>query len=255
MTMPLDAHRQGGEDGAPPFVAAETPTIIKLARLCRDESICSLCREPYTPCFCLALFHRAIAERDNAAWTALYEGYTGLVRHWLGSRPDDRDEEVSAVFERFWHAVDGPKLDTFPSLAAVLSYLRACAYTVRADRARARHARCIEVILDDVTDALPASYDVADTVAGHIDAAGLWGTVRSLLFDERERLVLYLSYTMDFSPREIQQRHAGHFADVTEVYRLKRNGLDRLRRAPEIRAHRTGADAAVQHAATGRTTS
>ncbi len=236
MTMPLDAHRQGREDCDLPFIVAETPTIIKLARLCRDDSVCSLRREPYTQCFCLELFHRAIAERDNAAWTAIYEGYTGLVRHWLGSPPDDSDEEVSAVFERFWHAVDGPKLETFPSLAAVLSYLRACARAVRTDRARARRARGVEGMLDDATYALPASYDVAETVAGHIDAAGLWGTVRSLLSDERERLVLYLSYIMDFSPREIQARHSGRFADVTEVYRLKRNVLDRLRRAPEIQA-------------------
>jgi len=48
--------------------------------------------------------------------------------------------------------------------------------------------------------------------------------------------VLYLSCVVGFSPREIQARHARDFPDVTAVYRLKRVALDRLRRAPELRA-------------------
>ena len=222
---------------APPFVITETPTIIKLAQQCRADAACYQRREPYSQCFCLELFRRAVVEHDNVAWTDLYAGYSSLVRHWLGSAPNEGDEDVSAVFERFWHAVDGPKFAHFASLAAVLAYLKTCARSASLDQARARRARVVESPLDDVSHLLPANFNVEDMVATHVDGNDLWGVAHGVIPDERERLVMRLSYGMGFSPREIQARHHAQFPDVADVYRLKRSVLDRLRRAPEIQAH------------------
>lgn len=218
------------------FVVSATPTIIKLAYLCKENAHCYVEREPYTQCFCLELFRRAVIERDDDAWAAVYDQYADRVRYWLGTPWTHDDEEVTVVFERFWQAVDGAKFTRFHSLAAVLQYLKMCAYSVRMDRGRALRATASEHPLDEAVHRAAGHDDVEETVTQSVDARRLWAVVRSLLCDEREGLVLYLSYVMGLTPREIRARHHGHFPDVAEVYRLKRNVLDRLRRAPEIKA-------------------
>ena len=57
-----------------------------------------------------------------------------------------------------------------------------------------------------------------------------------MLDDEAERLVVYLSFVLDLKPAAIHGRHPGRFGSMADVYRVKRNALDRLRRSPEIRA-------------------
>ena len=54
--------------------------------------------------------------------------------------------------------------------------------------------------------------------------------------DEAERRVAYLCFVLDLKPREVQERHPELYATVDDVYRIKRNLLDRLRRNPAIRA-------------------
>ena len=55
-----------------------------------------------------------------------------------------------------------------------------------------------------------------------------------MLVDDGERRVVYCSFALDMKPGEIQARQPELFATVADVYRLKRNALDRLRRSPEI---------------------
>ncbi len=151
---------------------------------------------------------------------------------------DEGDEEVAVVFGRFWQAVDADKFARFGSLAAVLRYLKMTAYSVRLDRTRTTGMVGNWLLLGDALCGAPSreNMDMEEMVARRVDASGFWRTVRGLLTGEREVLVLYLSSMLGLSPREIQARHAGQFPDVAEVYRIKRNVLDRLRRAPEIRA-------------------
>jgi len=207
----------GGARGAAPFPAPDMHT----ARGCAEGlegNACSLGQEPYTRCCCFEVFRHAIVRRDDLAWEALYARYGAMVRGWLGAGVGDGDEAVVLVFERFWRAVDAEKFARFDTLPAVLQYLKACARTARLDQA------------------LSAREDVADLVAGRVDAPGFWRTVRGVLVGEREELVFHLSYVVGLSPREICARHSARFPDVAEVYRLRRNLLDRLRRAPEVRA-------------------
>jgi hypothetical protein len=53
--------------------------------------------------------------------------------------------------------------------------------------------------------------------------------------DEAARLVVYLSLVRDLKPRAIQACHPGRFASVADVYRVKRNALDCLRRSAAVR--------------------
>jgi len=214
----------------------DTRPSAELALRCREETARYLRHEPYAEHFCLELFRQALQHHDDVAWTALYQQYADLVRRWLDAPPQDADADVGAVFARFWHAVDADRFARFGSLGAVLQYLKMCAQSVRMDRARTAHARAVEEQLDDAIHALPARDDVAALVDGRLDGAALWRAVQEHLPDERERLVIYLSYAIGLPPREICARHAARFPDVAEVYRLKRRALDRLRHTPALQA-------------------
>jgi hypothetical protein len=52
---------------------------------------------------------------------------------------------------------------------------------------------------------------------------------------EDERLLLYLTYVQDMQPREITALHRQRFPTVDDVYRIKRNVLERLRRNHRIK--------------------
>lgn len=218
------------------FVVADIGAVLRLAHICTDRDTCSLQRAPYTQCFCFELFRHAIVRRDGLAWEALYARYAPLVRHWLGAPADACDEEVAVVFGRFWQAVDADKFARFDSLAVVLRYLKLTAQSVRRDRTRTTGAVGNWLLPGDALAAAPSYEDMAEAVARRVDAPGFWRTVRGFLAGEREELVFHLSYSLGLSPREICARHRAQFPDVGEVYRLKRNVLDRLRHAPEMQA-------------------
>ena len=182
-----------------------------------------------------ALFERAIARRDDAAWAAIYARYGGLVRRWLGPGPgwDNADEEVATTFVRFWRAMDAEKLARFTSVAAVLQYLKLCAQTTRLDHVRATYRRACEEPLDDTTSVTAAPGVLEETVLSRADRLAFWDAVQACLTDQREREVIYLSYVRGLCPREICARHAERFPCIQDVYRIKRGALNRLRHAPD----------------------
>lgn len=210
----------------------ETLSVPELARRCAEETARYQRGEAYAERFCFELFRRAIVERDNAAWSAIYAQYTEVVRRWIGTRMDP-EEGVVTAFERFWRALDSQKFPRFNSLAAVLQYLKMCVYSVAVDQARAASAAAGERPIEAALS-VPAAENVEGTVARRLDGAALWAIVQRVLADEHERLILYLSYAMGLTPREICAKHGDRFPQVQEVYRIKRNALDRLRRSPEM---------------------
>ncbi len=179
-----------------------------------------------------ALFERAIARRDDAAWADIYARYGDLVRRWLGFGWDNADEGVATTFVRFWHAMDAEKLARFTSVAAVLRYLKLCAQTTRLDHVRATYHRACEEPLDDTTSVTAAPGVLEETVLSRADRLAFWDAVQACLTDRREREVIYLSYVRGLCPREIYARHAERFPCIQDVYRIKRGALNRLRHAP-----------------------
>lgn len=207
----------------------------ELAALCAAETARYQRGEPHVDRYGLELFRRAVAQRDERAWEYIYAQYAPLVRHWAGGTPEDPDDRVLAAFERFWRAVDASKFARFTSLGAVLQYLKLCLQSASIDRARAAQAVAQETTLDTAGD-IAAPHDVAEIVASSLDAASFWHEIQMSLANDQERLVLYLSYVIGLAPREIQARHPTRFPNVRDIYRLKREALDRLRRRPTIRA-------------------
>jgi predicted nucleic acid-binding OB-fold protein len=186
------------------------------------------------------LFRRAIAERDEAAWAAVIATYRGLLiaqasRQVVRKLVDEDDGFcVDRAFQRFWRATRSSRLHEFNDLASILKYLKMCLWSVLLDEARKRKRNAF-ISLDDVPPAAQMSVDPSAVVTGRIAQRELWQTIDQELRNESERLVARLSFVAGLTPREIQARHADRFQDVADVYRLKRNVIDRLRRSPALR--------------------
>jgi hypothetical protein len=216
----------------------------ELARRCREETLRFLRAEPRDDAFCFELFQRAIVNRDDDAWASIVAQYRGIVLAYVGQHsiaatvrePDDY--WVNRAFQRFWSAVGPARFAQFPDLAALLQYLKLCVHSVLMDEARARRAGMATSL-----EELSATAVGPDTAERHavskLAGAQLWQAVVKELQDEAERVVAYLSFASDLKPGEIFDRHPRLYQSVGDVYRVKRNVVERLRRSPAVRAFLT----------------
>lgn len=211
-----------------------------LARMALAESRRFYRHEEYDSRFAYELFRRALVERDDAAWGAIFEQYTALVEHWVRRTGaftvsgESSDFFVSAAFTRFWRAIPAARFSAFPSLASLLNYLRRCATCVVIDSARSH----------SFADLLPEEcVNWNDQRLGHADEEAtervsreeFWGVVDGLLTSEAERVVIRCSFLLGMKPGDIYARRGDLFQGVEEVYTLKRSILSRLRKSPELR--------------------
>jgi len=192
----------------------------------------------------LALFTLAAAQRNQEAWSCLYQQYEPLVLTWVTQHPgadpllryDGSSRSlVNAVFAKFSLALTPTKIENFNSLAAILKYFKLCAHSVIADEVRAwhRHAHQYEEQLDAIERYELAAADPADDVLALVSASRLWQVIQQEL-NEKERIVLYLTSILEMKPGEIREKHARLFPSVDDVYRIKRNAQERLRRNRQL---------------------
>ena len=224
----------GKSDSVPPM---ERLSINELARCCSEETNKFLKQSASNDRFCLELFRRAIVNRDDDAWACIYQQYSPLVLTWVNQHPtatpllsqDGSASLVNAAFAKFAQALTPVKMENFDSLAAVLKYLKMCVHSVVADEVRSRQARQYEETLELIENE-PAADDPADDVVSNISAQGLWQVIQEELNSEDERVLIYLAYIHGMKPSEISSQHRRLFPTVDDVYRIKRNVLERLRR-------------------------
>jgi RNA polymerase sigma factor (sigma-70 family) len=231
---------RGQSDSAP---QPEQLTINELARCCSEETNKFLKQSVSNDRFCLELFRRAIVARNDEAWASIYQQYAPLVLTWVTQHQsatpllgqDGSAPLVNAAFAKFSQALTPDKMRNFDSLAAILKYLKMCVHSVVADEVRSRQARQYEETLDSIEHE-PASDDPADDVVSHISAQSLWKVIQEELNGEDERILLYLAYVQGMKPGEISSQHSRLFPTVDDVYRIKRNVLERLRRNRRLQA-------------------
>jgi DNA-directed RNA polymerase specialized sigma24 family protein len=108
-----------------------------------------------------------------------------------------------------------------------------CLASVMLDEARSRRRQPL-ASLDEMPPEAKVSTDPATHVVGRLARRELWQAIKRELRDESERAVAYLSFVAGLTPREIRAREPHHFADISDVYRCKRNVIERLRRSPTI---------------------
>ncbi len=213
--------------------------IADVVVACREETARFLRHELAHDGFCFELFRRAVGERDEAAWAAVFAQYHGMVRGWVRHHPaappdrGDDDYWLNRAFERFWNAVGTDRVAAFPNIAALLRYLKMCVHSVLLDESRARGAAPTTPL--EALREQDAASDVADSVADQLAASDLWAAVDAEAGSEAERLVARLCFVLGLKPREIHERHSEYFSSVDDVYRTKRNLFDRLRRSPALR--------------------
>jgi hypothetical protein len=212
-------------------------SLVELARRCREETLRFLGGQDRDDAYCFEIFKRAVVSRDDAAWEAIMVQYRGIVLAYVGQHTAaamlrESDEFwINRAFQRFWSAVGAERFSGFHDLPALLKYLKLCVHSVLMDEIRARKA---ETSLDEVPENTPAGSSAEGSVLGNLFGQQLWAAILRDLQDEAERTVAYLSFARDMKPAEIASRHTALFASVTDVYRIKRNIIERLRRNPEI---------------------
>jgi hypothetical protein len=195
--------------------------------------------------YCLEILRRAVIGRDNEAWTVLRRQFNESVRLWMSRHPhreaalrhEDEQSYIDDAFRRFWQAVSDQKL-VFSSLAAALSYLHLCLNCTIMDTLRA-YSRPKE---EPIPDYGQSSAD-EPTVEDFYHENELWEIIQHILPGDKERRVAYLHFHCNLKPREIVRLCPDEFKNEDEVYRLKRNIMERvLRNADKIRWRLSGGD-------------
>ena len=216
--------------------------VDELAQRCREETARFLRGESTREDFGYELLRRAVCEGDQAAWAAAVDQYRGLVLAQIRRHPafpataEEDDYWINRTFERFWGAMRPARFREFPGLPALLQYLKLCAGSVLVDEARRRAGAAAEPLREQGTHRA-AGMAGEEAVLGELAGRELWRAIEVELHDEAERIVAHLCLVLDLKPREVYARQPERFADVADVYRVKRNLLDRLRRSPAIQRY------------------
>lgn len=185
---------------------------------------------------CFELFRRAICGRESAAWEAIMAQYRGIVLAWVrqcsgpASAREVDDFWVNRAFEKLWSAVGPERFDLFAGLPALLKYLKLCVNSVLLDDVRARAAAQLVPLVGHEREVEREAPDAEVLAVRHLVGDELWAAIDALLDDDTDRLVVRCSFVLDLKPGEIYELHRDRFAAVADVYRIKRNVLDRLRR-------------------------
>jgi DNA-directed RNA polymerase specialized sigma24 family protein len=190
--------------------------------------------------YCLELLRRALVEQDERVWSILYTQWQESVRRWFRAnanctsalRYDDEQTYIDDTFKRFWLSAKGQQIE-LSSLAAMLRYLHLCLNSVIIDTLRAYARKQVQPLPEPGS---PEDPRVEDSY----HESEWWSVIESMLADQRERRVIYLLYHCGLKAKEIVLRCPGEFADEREIYRLRRNGLDRLKRNSNKLVHKLG---------------
>jgi DNA-directed RNA polymerase specialized sigma24 family protein len=215
--------------------------FVELVAACRAAEHQFANGETTCNSFALELVRRSVAEKSSEGWAALIEMYGRFVRASLRRHParslstEDDAYWVNRTFQRFWMAVGPERIDQFNSTAAVLGYLKLCAHSVLLDDARSRR-RTPTTSLDELPETGAPCAGVEHTLDA-LAARQLWAAVLEELADESERIVARLSLVSGLKPARIHELHPDRFANVADVYQVKRKILERLRRSPRLKQY------------------
>ncbi len=170
--------------------------------------------------------------RDDDAWTFLQRQFSENTRIWLSRHPgrdaalryEGEQSYIDEAFRRFWQAISERQL-MFNTLASALSYLHFCLNSAIMDALRA-FSRPREEPLPDYGQSDKEELVVEDFYQEN----ELWEIIEGLLAGEKEKRVAYLHFHCNLKPREIMRYCPGEFGSESEIYRLKRNIMERILR-------------------------
>jgi hypothetical protein len=178
--------------------------------------------------YCLELLRRAIAHGDQEAWAGFQQCLEETVVTGLHEHPSREaacrglceKDVVAQAFERFRQgAVQGQT--AFETLAGVLVSLRANLHGVILERLRIlSRPKEVSRLVPELTG--------KPHVEDQLDSNESWEVLQTLLPSARERRLAYLLYHCGLSPQEIVHCCPQEWSDVQEIYRLRRNIVERF---------------------------
>ena len=216
--------------------SAQALSVSALVEQCQQEIQAYRRGEPSNEAYGLELLHRAIMQGDQAAWAGVQQCLSEVVRGWLrchSSRSaaccwESEENCVALAFERFWQATVQQRV-AFETFAGALAYLRASLHGAILDTLRA-YSRPKEVSLPEAGE--PGEPYGEDQT----DSNEVWEILQTMLPDGREQRLAYLLYHCGLKPREVVRFCPQEWGDIQEIYRLRRNIMERLlRNADQLR--------------------
>ncbi|MBV9690108.1 MAG: sigma-70 family RNA polymerase sigma factor [Ktedonobacteraceae bacterium] len=209
-------------------------TIAELANACTSEMENYRMGAPHDDQYWLELFHRAIVERNATAWQMIQERLRPNVMRWMRHHHkrssacllESEENYVAMAFARFWQAAVHNRRLQFTSFAAVLHYLYASLNGAILDTLRA-YAHPHEVALPELDFAGEPLVEEDD------NDTELLEVILKFLPNPREQRLAYLLFHCGLKPREIVLHCPGEFDTVKDIYRLRRNIIERLQRQIE----------------------
>ena len=194
-------------------------------------------KQDHDPRFCFELFRRAILLKNEMAWNRIYSQYERLVRHWVERHqvyPTSGEEAqffMNRAFEKMWVGLTPEKFEGFDDLKSILRYLQMCVHSVMVDYVRQKEFKNIIDPIDDMPLMQPKSDANPEWETGiEMERQAFWRWLKEHLKDEREECIIYAMFVLAMKPREVVENFQDIFSDVKEVYRVKENLINRLRR-------------------------
>ena len=224
------------------FMSHETKlqhmAVEDLARKCAQETDLFFAHQEYDSSYGFELFRRAVRNKDERALEVVITQYQPLVARWVAKHPDflsiseEAQDFIAQGFERFWASFTPAKLDKSQNLAAVLRYLQMCVHSAITDAWRkSRRIRLEQEMRDEEQEfSQPES-----TPEDFLQNDEFWQLIKKKSKDPKEYTVVYASFSLALSPREILAEYPGLFRGIKEIYQYKANLLDRLKRDGEIK--------------------
>ena len=217
-------------------------SLDDLAQRCAQETDLFFGHHDSDSSFCFELFRRAIGNNDERALAVVIVQYQPLVARWvdrwMGKHPDfplvnhEVQDFIAQAFERFWMSFTPAKFEKSRNIAEILKYLQMCVHGAITDAWRKlRHLQLEQELGDEEQE----FSEPAPTPEDLLQKDEFWQLVKKKSKDPREYTVIYASFSLALSPREILAEYPSVFRDVKEIYQYKANLLERLGRDEEFR--------------------
>lgn len=216
--------------------------VADLAQRCAQETDLFFTHKDYDSRYCFELFRRAIRNSDERALEVVIVQYQPLVARWvdrwMDKHPDfqwfheETQDFIAQAFERFWISFTPAKLEKSQSLAAVLRYLQMCVNGAITDAWR--KSRRVQ-LGQESGDEEPELMEPDPTPEDLLQKAEFWQLIKRKAKDPKEYTVVYASFQLALSPREILAEYPHEFKEIKEIYQHKVNFLERLERDDDLK--------------------
>ncbi len=217
-------------------------SLAGIAHRCGKETQLFFQRQANDPRYCFELFRRAIEERSQAAWGLVYRQYLALVCGWAQRHPsfatcgEEAEFLANRAFEKMWAALSAERFSHLPDLKSVLRYLQMCVHSAVIDQTRMWEGSSADLPPEESTAMADLeAQSTQDQALDRVDRNRFWEALNRRLVSDQERKVVYGSFVLALKPREVVAEYPGVFKDIDEVYRVKANLLERLRRDSDLK--------------------